>query len=376
MRWVSPLGLIPVTIALACADQPAHPTRAAARHTEFSKRSEADEGAIALLQGDRLVCTAALLTSGLLVTAAHCVSELGSDVVAMGKLSAVFGTDGTDGARRISIADARIHPQFDPGTLKNDLSLLYLKEPAPTRPYPMSVAVSESWTVRSSVRLVGLGAGRKHSGLAQVVSVRDGAAIVSPNTALACHGDSGGPALIERDGIEYLMGVISAGDGDCREWASVIVLDSVAAKFLEPSLSTTGVGTAPTGDRCFFDAQCQSGHCQHPLDLKRFGYCASPCNFESDCASGACVGSDAGKYCVSATPSPGALGHPCLTNEQCESGHCVTSSVSASSSCAARCIPNVLDCPRNFECRPTTDARLPSACFPRFVLARHGRRPG
>jgi secreted trypsin-like serine protease len=68
-----------------------------------------------------------------------------------------------------------------------------------------------------------------------------------------CFGDSGGPALLVREGIEYVAGVGSVGGQECAHYHCSAMVDP-AEDFIH------GIA-APDGSACSTGDQCLSDHC-------------------------------------------------------------------------------------------------------------------
>lgn len=204
-----------------------------------------DPAVVGLATFARIQCSASVVARRLVVSAAHCL-ELAPDRVYFG---------GATGSAFVRVAAVHVHPRFDPDTLENDIAALALDEDAPVDPLPTRRAPLDASTVGAKVRLVGFGAPsagdvgsdpRRRTGVAAISGVDDTSFTITPLPAQPCGGDSGGAALVERDGVEELAGVVSAGDFGCRRFASLTRVDAFDESFLRPLVDEADrTGAAP-----------------------------------------------------------------------------------------------------------------------------------
>jgi len=169
-------------------------------------------------------CSGSLITSDVVLTAAHCIEgfsdfaeepELQGFVFAMG--ADMFS--GLDDYRWISAAE--IHPDYNPHTIAWDLGLLQLDEPV-TAIKPLCINdedISSDW-YGVSVDYVGWGMtsmedpmdGYKRTVAIPMVGHNSTHFFTYVENKNICHGDSGGGAIVElTDGTRMLTGVNSYG---------------------------------------------------------------------------------------------------------------------------------------------------------------------
>ena len=77
---------------------------------------------------------------------------------------------------------------------------------------------------------------------------------------IICSGDSGGPALVTRQGVTYVGGVTSFSDNDCRHLGCSTDV-SAYADWIESTLNDTLGLALANGSICEEDLVCSSGHC-------------------------------------------------------------------------------------------------------------------
>ncbi len=315
-------------------------------------------------------CTGTLITSTVVLTAAHCISNRAFHVL--------FGNN-INGALSRSVTEKKVHPAWDSRYLVNDIALLRLVSSAPagTTPIPYLPQRLEITTADIGTPLEFVGFGETESGdMGIKMTVTNNLDLVctspsgcsnyaSPNTICQdqdpggpCSGDSGGPALIVRNGQEYVAGITSYGDQYCTQFGCSTKVDEFESFIVD------FVGGVP-GAPCNSSADCLSGYCvdgvccQTPCagvceacDLTGDGTCVTVpdqtpcpdndlCNGDEVCLGGQCVGGspldcvnsnvctvdwcDPATGCIhdpvaDGTPCPN--GNPCDGDETCLNGHC------------------------------------------------------
>lgn len=292
---------------------------------------------------DRARCTATLVAPRVLLTAAHCEIDAAPEA-----WEAFFGSSLTGVGTRVQVLFALSHPEFDGGA-DHDLALVLLAEPAPVA--PVALASGPPSSPPSPARLVGFGftsaegddADRKREGTTSIDAVLPLHVVLAAAPSLPCSGDSGGPLFVGVPGAEVLAGVVSRGDPGCASLARATRVDAHLADFLVSTIEAWAEGSRAEGERCLYDAQCERGACLEALDEPRVHYCGGPCGDGEVCDSPLrCEAAS----CRLATPSPGALGAPCASTEDCARGECVASE----GRCRLRCTPSRDECPAASVC--------------------------
>jgi secreted trypsin-like serine protease len=189
---------------------------------------DADPGVVALLSGGKVFCTGFLVTSTVVVTAAHCVAPGPPDQV-------YFGVKpGSKKGTYIAVSDSKVHPDFDEDTLANDIAVLGLASKAPVAPIPILTTAFDSSFKGMGIRLVGFGVAtagddttlRKRSGTTTIASFTDEDFRFKPSPSQTCNGDSGGPALATIGDKEAVIGIASSGDSDCTTYGRHLRIDT------------------------------------------------------------------------------------------------------------------------------------------------------
>ena len=284
-----------------------------------------DPGVIAIDIGGEHLCTGALVSPRLVLTARHCVSRTVENVAcpaaapqvfedrAPSSLSILVGED-VMSARRVARGVAIVAPSGL--TLCDaDIALVVLDEPVTTvKPLPIAAVGAAQG---DHVRAVGFGRTDTHpdGGIklvrehVRVLGVTHAELVVGEAT---CQGDSGGPALDEDTG--EIVGVVSRGGPSCEgpnvhniytrvdtyRWlveeafarvAELVRDEAVDAGDDDPSLAAPKRGTKS----------------KPPSDV------GGPCDRGADCAAGICVIDGARRYCSRAC----GRGDRCPTRYHC-----------------------------------------------------------
>lgn len=299
-------------------------------------------------------CTGTLVSPYLVLTAGHCtVPEIiqGASVVIGSSLAAPGAT--------IPIALAVPHPQFDLGTLTNDVGLLVLASAA--SPAPVALGASAP-AVGGAVEIVGWGMasadagidGKKRQGTTTITTVAETTFAVSAAPSQPCSGDSGGPALSSAGGSASVVGVTSHGDVGCVQGATYTRVDAYLASFIQPTMAAFAAGSAATGATCLFPEQCAGGRsaCVAAADDPSLSYCTTSCQNGGDCPKAmTCEAGPGGQsQCRYPLPTPGTYGAACASSSDCVEGQCTTTGV-----CALPCNPAMPSCPADYACVNTAN---------------------
>lgn len=183
--------------------------------------SEVDEGhpAIVTFKAQGFIfCTGTVIAPRVILTAGHCVDFEVTGVTPT-EIEVFFGTDPVDNEDEgvlIPVVEGLYAPGYDIDDLYSgsDVGLLRLAEDAPAEPMPMGSPPE----VGAEVTLVGFGitspdgtGGVKRIGAATISELDEALFDLAEEPSALCVGDSGGPALIEVDGVETIVGVGSLG---------------------------------------------------------------------------------------------------------------------------------------------------------------------
>ena len=212
---------------------------------------------------ERFFCTGVLVHPRVVVTAAHCTSDIA--FAFFGKTIPTLGGEG----KTVRVRSAVVHPQYDPRSAdRNDINVLILARDAEAA--PVKIAAAEELAAAEQVQLVGFGFNDPVRplgfGVKRRVSVPIAAVRKTPQENLSalesrfgfssnhefvagrkllgrdsCNGDSGGPAFIISDGLR-VAGVTSRAtrqaQSNCGDGGIYVRLDTylpfikdTAAKF-------------------------------------------------------------------------------------------------------------------------------------------------
>ena len=205
--------------AVVQSQEPITDGRACAEHPE-----------VGLFRLGRLVCTATLVGRRTALTAAHCLGAAGpATLVLEGKSYPVEKT--------------LQHPEWDSKSLANDLAVVRLVGDPGVAP---AAVVTRAPTQGMDLRLIGFGVTDEaaqdafikreaDNRLAELLSTRFTVSGSGAGHGNICHGDSGGPALVEVAGVAVLVGVASAGIPPCGTVAYFSRVDAYVAWLRESS---------------------------------------------------------------------------------------------------------------------------------------------
>ncbi len=290
--------------------------------------------AVALSDGAMRFCSGALVGPRTVVTAAHCVDP------------AVPVRVGTATSRR-----AVRHPRWAGGSAF-DLALLELDTPLGIAPVPLASSVPDA-----PVTLSGFGTQALRSVEARVLASSALTLTVSTDGGAPCGGDSGGPAVMQGDGGEVLVALISSGAIGCDAETTLVRLDgsalwvrSTMAQWEGASCGHDGACAAGCATRdldcvCAADGRCGASCPDSKLDVD----CASDCGLDGACSAGPCAQPD--QDCL---PD----GAQCGSALQCTQRRCVAIEPGTAPRCARACAAGDA-CPMESAC----DAR--GVCVPR-----------
>lgn len=219
---------LPATLVACAADGP---TVATEQQAIIGGSAAPDDGAVVLLASyppNRSVlatCTAVLIAPTVVVTAAHCVDATNHP----GYLYGVFpGADASIYPRLVDlephllpVTTVHAHPSYNPAApFHADLGVAILAAPlagvAPIKLWrdPVDTLVGgPARIVGYGQQVVGTPASTRRQAATIVAGVdADDTVRVGDVSHLTCLGDSGGPALVDRGGVEVLLGIDSYAD--------------------------------------------------------------------------------------------------------------------------------------------------------------------
>jgi hypothetical protein len=284
-------------------------------------------------------CSGSLISKRTVITAGHCWGT-GADAI-----TRVYFDHGNPLQRTwVAVQSSVRHPGYDDLSLTNDLAMVQLAADAPVQPVPLlretlgpvHLGPSFTWVGYGDINRFGAGFGTRRvvtfpiqligpqSNIPVPASAPSGASTEIDATQFyfrvsnknTCTGDSGGPGLVVRNGVERHAGITSFGDDECA-------YDGVSARTDAPRLSwiQQNIDAWEPGAPCRSDGLCGNGCTStSPAPL---GTVEDPDCADRHCAAdGICVIS-----CSPVDPDCGSLGiDACRADGVCKPG-CATPDV-------------------------------------------------
>lgn len=342
----------------------------------------AADATLALLWYGYPICTATLVTPTAAVTAAHCVYVRDCEYDAQGNghdckletagaFSLMAGASAYSAASDMNVkavSEVHGHEDYDDTGMTSDIAVLEFDvpfdgiEPVPVLPSRNGFAFSEA-DVGMTVTFVGFGETETGASgsrltvdapLALVCQSHRGCTTddgyYAPLGSVCCdmsrggtnHGDSGGPLFLKRQGVTYVGGATSFGEGS----AGLFGCSTDVSAYADWIGERLGDGLA-IGEGCVDDSQCGSGFCTegvccdsrcdaHRCETCRAsrgaagdGVCTSlvACEGETDCSEAGTCDPETGGCVYSRKPSSTVCddGDACTLDDHCHQGACISS---------------------------------------------------
>lgn len=198
------------------------------------------------------VCTGTLIAPRAVLTARHCVEP--DRPTAVGS-----GASVSSGRQYARVRDVRTTT----GALTdgNDIAVLLLDRAGTLTPYSWNASGAPS----TGARVVGIGYGRTSSSASDAGSKRRGESRIGPvqsdhfstNGALACNGDSGGPAF-DSSGkvIGVAVSVTGPAGSECAGGVTNYARPDAHRTLIEGAITASGSGTSSGGGSCGSGGTC------------------------------------------------------------------------------------------------------------------------
>jgi hypothetical protein len=273
-------------------------------------------------------CTGTIISSQVVLTAAHCVNPDSPPV------QFHLGHMGGAPEAILEVVDAKVHPAYDPlvgdaeGGKPNDIAVLLLAEPAPVPPIPFRTKPLDCLE-GTPVLFVGYGlinsvdpasSGNKFKVEIPMGKIGESGFWTYSHPGApknACPGDSGGPALLTAGGKSEVVGIMSTADKYC-EWQTFLVGVHLHTAWLYGQIEELDPAGLPT--------ECGDGICEYLEDDETCpddcapGSGAGPgdsCEGDEVCPSNyICADLGEGKVCATWCAGP-ANGTGCPCGEHC-----------------------------------------------------------
>jgi hypothetical protein len=211
---------------------------------------DGDPAVVSFAVGGYPACSGSLVGKNTVLTAGHCARLLGDGIF----YDVRFGADARKPTRTVKVTEQLAHPQYSAEGAPYDFALLRLHDAVTdVTPLPLGTAPLSDADVGADLRHVGFGVddeaaasggGFKRTATWPLARVDDDFLYSGGAAGQTCTGDSGGPALLLRDGVEQLVGVVSDGP-DCHSAGWDGRVDRVA-----PWVRDTAQGWAGTHQAC------------------------------------------------------------------------------------------------------------------------------
>lgn len=267
--------LCAVAFAGACAPERASTAGpASVEQAIIGGTADTDDTSVVLIialapSGEGTLCTGTVVSPHVVATAAHCVapSALTPQLGAQYQLLVFLGSDDNDPAQYndaskfLDVASVEFDPGFTTaanGMPQHDVGAVITKKALTQAPVPINRQPLGAEQVGAPVRIIGFGrtyatssatASARHQAATTLASI-DSEHLLLQGVPAICEGDSGGPTLFTRHGVESLAGIHSfANSAHCNDQSFDVRVDVALPAFIDPLISRNDPGfVAPADD--------------------------------------------------------------------------------------------------------------------------------
>lgn len=358
-RWASAPAAFAVSITIAaCQGGGAAPVGKTESAIISGTPDTGDPAVVAIVQrrtscataAPQVLCTGTLIAPRFVLTAAHCTKAS----LQPGNFEVYFGShDGTSSEKYVRVTSIAVDPMWNDASREHDAALFQIAETMAITPAALPSKAMDASMVGAQLRAVGFGLvtlsqgvpdGIKRQGAMKLDQVNALNFRATPDAALTCAGDSGGPVFMTVAGVEELVGLTVSGDPPCSVFATNTRVDTVLDTFIKPALMADA-GTTP------------------PPTILADQICKSTCATDFDCPEQlACepVPNDRNKRCQLPAISAGDFGKSCTTDSDCGgTGPCARLGGSGVDAC--RCFHSCSGPPNPPDFDAAVDASPPSS---------------
>ena len=342
------------------------------------------------------LCTGTLISSKVILTAAHCLDGGAGEYF-------LIGGSVDKPTYTLALKTVEKHPNYKSSVWENgaeigyhDIAVAVLKEAAPVAAMAWRPETMTDSMIDDPITFVGYGntttnpwqdtAGTKHKVIVTLGDIWSQGFwnYTSPkNPKNTCSGDSGGPAFYTEGGLEKVIGVVSSGDPYCAQDGYNTRVD-VNAEWVNQMLAKYDPDY--TGPDCGND-KCEAGEtaANCPADCDSGPVCGNDnceageteANCPADCASGPVCGNgtcEAGETeanCADDCAAPAGLWEDCQDSGDCGDGLLCLWGLSGdkNGNCSDGCeqVNSYDGCPEGYFCIELSnagEAGIPGACIP------------